>query len=401
MLRRAFTLSIVLLIAAALAWALWPRPVEVETAVIDRRTIEISVEEEGRTRIREVFTVDAPLTGRMERLDLNPGDAVIANKTVVARIRPTAPSLLDSRERKVAEAAIDAAIAAVDLASAQLSQAEAQAVFMRGELARAERLANQGAVPERALEKARLDLATGEAAIQSGRANLVVRQRELERARAALIEPGNEESEVENCCIEVKSPVSGHVLRLLTQSEQVVQAGAAIAELGDPGDLEVVVDLLSRDAVRVKPGASAVIEGWGGGELHARVERVDPAAFTKVSALGIEEQRVSVILRPEGDPQSWARLGHEFRIVARIIISSREGVVAAPLGALFRRDGSWATFRMNDGRAMPALLELGERNSSYAEVVSGVVEGDRVILHPGDRIESGSRIVSAPAQEGR
>ncbi len=282
-----------------------------ETATIDRRTIEIAVEEEGKTRIREVFTVSSPLTGRMARINLHPGDPVVANSTVIAQIRATAPTLLDSRTRRVAEAAIDAAIANVDLANAQLSQAEAQGEFLKGELDRAERLARTGTTPERSLEKARLDLATGAAAIQSARANLVVRQRELERARAALLEPGETEDEVD-CCVPVKSPVSGRVLRILTESEQVVQPGTPIVELGDPDDLEIVVDLLSRDAVRVKPGAKAAIEGWGGGPLQAEVERVDPAAFTKVSALGIEEQRVSVVLTPLGDPRglaaAWPRI---------------------------------------------------------------------------------------------
>jgi HlyD family secretion protein len=381
-----------------MAWALWPRPIEVETAVIGRGTIEISVEEEGKTRIREVFTVDAPLTGRMARLDLHPGDKVIANETVVARIRSTAPSLLDTRERKVAEAAIDAALAAVDLASAQLSQAEAQAEFLRAELARAERLAKGGTVPERTLEKARLDLSTADAAIRSGRANLLVRQRELERARAALIEPGIEEIENGHCCIEVKAPVSGHVLRILAESEQVVQAGSPLAELGDPADLEVVVDLLSRDAVGVRTGAAAVVEGWGGAALPARVERIDPAAFTKVSALGIEEQRVSVILQPEGDKAPWARLGHEFRVVARITVSKRDNVIAAPLGALFRYARSWAAYVVRDGRASLSRLELGERNGDFAEVRSGLAQGDVVILHPGDLVEAGSRIAPVMAQ---
>jgi HlyD family secretion protein len=398
MIRRAIGLLLLLLIAAAAAWALWPRPVEVETAVIDRRTIEITVEEEGKTRIREVFTVSSPLAGRMERLDLHPGDTVLANQSVVARIRPTAPTLIDTRTRRIAEAAIDAAIAAVDLASAQLSQAEAQGEFLRGELSRAERLAKLGTVPERNLEKARLDLATGEAAIQSARASLVVRQRELERARAALIEPELEDS-TENCCVEVKSPVSGRVLRVIAESEQVVQAGAALAELGNPQDLEIVVDLLSRDAVRVSPGASATIGGWGGSVLHARVYRIDPAAFTKVSALGIEEQRVSVILKPEGDEAEWAKLGHEFRIVARITISSRENVIAVPIGALFRSEGKWAAFVIRDGRAELAMLELGERNASFAEVKTGLSEGETVILHPSDQIEAGTRVTPAEAPE--
>ncbi len=397
MMRRLITLLLVLLIAGGFAWALWPRPIEVETATIDRRTIEIAVEEEGKTRIREVFTVSSPLTGRMARINLHPGDPVVANSTVIAQIRATAPTLLDSRTRRVAEAAIDAAIANVDLANAQLSQAEAQGEFLKGELDRAERLARTGTTPERSLEKARLDLATGAAAIQSARANLVVRQRELERARAALLEPGETEDEVD-CCVPVKSPVSGRVLRILTESEQVVQPGTPIVELGNPDDLEIVVDLLSRDAVRVKPGAKAAIEGWGGGPLQAEVERVDPAAFTKVSALGIEEQRVSVVLTPLGDPEAWRQLGHEFRVIARIAISQADDVVAAPLGALFRSGGDWAAYTVTGDRAQTVKLQIGERNADFAEVVSGLETGQTVILHPSDQIAEGTRVIAQTRQ---
>jgi HlyD family secretion protein len=393
MLRRLFTLIVITLIAAGFAWALWPRPVEVETATIGRRTIEIAVEEEGKTRIQEVFTVSSPLAGRMARINLHPGDPVIANDTVIAQIRATAPSLLDSRTRRVAEAAIDAALAGVDLASAQVSQAEAQNEFLASELDRAEKLVKTGAMPERGLEKARLDLATAKAAVESARANLVVRQRELERARAAVMEPGEVEND-EGCCVPVKSPVSGQVLRLLTESEQVVQPGTPIAELGDPGDLEIVIDLLSRDAVRVRPGAKAVIEGWGGGPLQAEVKRVDPAAFTKVSALGIEEQRVSIVLTPLGDKQAWSQLGHEFRVIARIAISATRDVVAAPLGALFRSGGNWAVYTVREGRAASVKVKIGERNADYAQVLSGLEPGQTVIIHPSDQIADGTRVVA-------
>jgi HlyD family secretion protein len=404
MLRRLLTFAFVMLVAAGFAWALWPRPMEVETATIGRRTIEIAVEEEGKTRIVDVFTVSSPLAGRMARINLHPGDPVIANDTVIAQIRATAPSLLDSRARRVAEAAIDAALAGVDLASAQLNQAQAQNEFLASEFERAEKLVKTGAMPERGLEKARLDLASAQAAVESGRANLVVRQRELERARAAVIEPGESEpGETENnegCCVPVKSPVSGQVLRLLTESEQVVQPGTPIAELGDAGDLEIVADLLSRDAVRVRPGAKAVIEGWGGGPLQAEVKRVDPAAFTKVSALGIEEQRVSVVLTPLGDKQAWKQLGHEFRVIARIAISSTRDVVAVPIGALFRSGGDWAVYTVQDGRAASVKLEIGERNADYAQVLSGLEPGQTVILHPSDQITQGTRVIGKGMGKG-
>jgi HlyD family secretion protein len=319
---------------------------------------------------------------------------VKANETVVALMRPSAPELLDTRSRRIAQFRVDAAIAAVDLANAELSQAEAQAGFLRAELERAGVLSERGALSARMLEKARLDLATAEASIASARANLAVRRQELESAKAQLIEVEDPDPEG-GCCVRVFAPVSGKVLRVLTESEQVVSAGTAVAELGDPKDIEVVADLLSRDAVLVAPGDKASIRAWGGEPLEAIVERVDPSAFTKVSALGIEEQRVSVILHPVPGEKGWKRLGHEYRVVVEIEIARRENVMAIPLGAVFRSGGDWAAYKVKDGRAALATLRLGERNGDFAEVLAGLEGGDVVILHPGDRIVPGVRIGAA------
>jgi HlyD family secretion protein len=379
---------------AGLGWALWPRPIEVETARIELRDIAVTVEEEGRTRVREVFIVSAPVSGRMERLDLHPGDEVTAGKTVVALMRPSAPALLDTRSRRIAQFRVDAAIAAVDLANAELSQAEAQAGFLRSELERAGVLSERGALSTRMLEKARLDLSTAEASIASARANLAVRRQELESAKAQLMEAEDPDPEG-GCCVRVFAPVSGKVLRVLTESEQVVSAGTALAELGDPGDIEIVADLLSRDAVVVAAGDKATIRAWGGEALEAIVQRVDPSAFTKVSALGIEEQRVPVILRPSSDETGWTKLGHGFRVVAEIEIARREQIPAIALGALFRSGGEWAAYVVRNGRAELAAIRIGERNGELAEVLGGLATGDFVILHPGDRIASGVRVVEA------
>ena len=391
MLRRLITLLIMLSIAGALAWALWPKPIAVETAVIERRSITIAVEDEGRTRIRDVFTVSAPISGQMMRLNLVAGDAVIAEHTTVATIRPVAPALLDARSRRVAEAAVEAARAAVDLASAELRQAEAQTGFLQGELDRATALVRRGTISTRAYDKAKLDVETAAASVESAKAALMVRRRELESAEAALTQ-GRDGSEEAECCVQVPAPVSGRILRVLTESEQVVQAGTPLVEIGDPSDLEIVADVLSRDAVRIAPGAEADILGWGGKTLKARVLRVDPSATTKVSALGIEEQRVSVVLRLEGDAAQWDRLGHGFRVVVRIGLWRGDNLVAVPIGALFRDGADWAVFVAVAGRARLRTVQLGERNSEFAEVKDGLALGETVILHPSDRIEDASRI---------
>lgn len=392
MLRRLITLALLLAMAAGLAWAFWPRPLPVETAAIAARDIIVTVEEEGKTRIREVYTVSAPITGQVMRIDLHPGDEVVKDKTVLVSIRPAAPGLLDARLKRVAEAASASARASVGLAEAEVRQAEAQLTFLKTELDRAERLSEQGTVSARALDKAQLDVATAAAALDSAKASLDVRKKELQRAQAALIE--NETSEGA-CCTDIKSPVNGRILRVLAESENVVQAGTPLMEVGDPADMEIVADILSRDAVDIRPGAPAVIDNWGGPPLAARVSRVEPSAVTKVSALGIEEQRVPVILELAGSAHQEA-LGDGFRVVARITVWDGKNLVAVPVAALFRQGSDWAVYKVADGRAELSLLQLGRRNAAYAEVTAGLAAGDVVILHPSDQMAPGMAVMPHP-----
>jgi HlyD family secretion protein len=393
MLRRLITGLLILAVLAAAGWALWPRPVAVDAVTIGRQDIEVTIEEEGKARIRDIFTVSAPIAGKMLRVSLHPGDAVTKDETVVATIRPADPGLLDARARRVAEAAVAAARAAVDLANAEVRQAEAQLAFLNGELDRATRLIRQGTISERAFEKAKLDAETAAAALESAKASLAVRQRELDRAEAALIETASGTT----CCTEVKAPISGRVLRVRTESEQVVQPGTPLLEIGDPRDLEIVADILSRDAVQIRPGARAVIDNWGGAPLSATVSRVDPSAITKVSALGIEEQRVAVVLALDGEAGQYEALGDGFRVVVRISIWKGESLIAVPIGALFRDGPDWAVYAAVNGKAVLKRLELGQRNGEFAEVRSGLAEGETVILHPSDQIEEGSAVTIAPA----
>lgn len=386
--RRLIPIAAGLAVIAFLVWAFLPRPVEVELAKVAPRTLEVSVEEEGEARIREVFTVSATIVGKLQRISLHAGDEVKEGDTVAA-IGPAAPVLLDSRSRAVAEATAAAAQAAMDLARAQLEQAEATRDFAAGEANRASALYAKGAVSQRTYDNAVRDQKTAQAAVSSALANLSVRDKELESALAVLKSDGGGK-----CCVSIIAPESGRVLRVLTESEQVVQPGTPILELGDPGNLEIVVDLLSRDAVRVAVGAEATVTGWGGAPIAAKVERVEPSAVTKVSALGIEEQRVTVILALTGAPADWKELGHGFRVIARIAIWRQEGVLTIPVGALFRDGRDWATYVVREGRVALQRIELGERNEDFAQVLGGMSDGDEVVLHPSDQVTEGVRITA-------
>lgn len=387
--RRILLALAALLILGLVVWAFLPQPVQVDLALVAPRTIDVVVEEEGEARIREVYTVSATIAGKLGRITLHAGDAVQAERTVVASIGPVAPALLDARSRAIAEASVAAASAAVDLARAQLVQAEATRDFMDTEALRAQRLYDRAAMSERALDNAVLQQRTAVAVVDSARANLAVRARELDSAKAALETDATGSA---TCCVDLAAPVSGRVLRVLTENEQVVQPGTPILEIGDPADLEVVVQLLSRDAVRVEAGAAAQITGWGGPPLAAVVRRVEPVAVTKVSALGIDEQRVEVVLDPQGDPGTWQPLGHGFRVIVGITVWRGQDVLAIPVGALFRDGSDWAAYVVQDGKARLQVITLGERNADFAQVLSGLAGGDQVILHPSDRVSSGTRV---------
>ncbi len=390
--RRFFTALAVALALGLVVWAFLPRPVTVELARIAPRTIEVMVEEEGEARIREVYTLSATIAGKLGRINLHAGDPVIAQETVVARIGPADPAFLDARSRAVAEATLAAATAAVDLARAEVEQAEATLEFMTSEAERARALFERSAISERTLDNAMLEQTTAQAALHSARANLAVRERQKDSAEATL--RAGVENGADTCCLDLIAPVSGRVLRVLTEDEQVVQLGTPILEIGDPATVEIAVDLLSRDAVRVREGARAEITGWGGPPIPAEVRRIEPIAVSKVSALGIDERRVEVFLTLRGDPADWQLLGHGFRVIARIELWRRENVLSIPVGALFRDGSDWAAYIVQDGRATLRTIELGERNESVAQVLTGLEDGDQVILHPSDLIADGVRVSS-------
>lgn len=381
---------VVAMLVAGFAYILSPKPVPADMALIGRGPIKVTIDEEGKTRIRDIYTVSAPITGRLLRLPVDVGDTVHAGISPVASLLPLAPSFLDLRSRSELNAAADAAEAAVGLAEAELARKQSEERFAKSNLERAERLVESATISRSAFERAILDHDTAIAAIRQAEANLELRRHELESAKARLIEPDAQaNTDLPSCCIAVNSPVDGVVLKLIEESETSVQAGQPILEIGNTRNLEIVVDLLSTDAVKVAPGDLATIDGWGGPPLNAKVERVDPAGFTKVSALGIEEQRVTTVLQLTDNPDVWAALGHDFRVFVRIAEWNDDNALRVPLSALFRIGSDWGVFRVENGIARRTVIRLGHRNATHAEVLDGLTEGDRIILYPSDRIDDG------------
>lgn len=394
---RAATVLAVLLAGAVLYLVMRPAAVPVDTAVIARGPLKVTVEEEGKTRIKDVFVVSAPITGRVLRSPLEVGDAVEKNRTVVAAIEPSPPPFLDLRSQAELQAQIKAARAAVELARAEVAQMKAELDFAQKEYERAKSLSSRDIVSERSLEKAQTDVETRKATVARSEANLAVRERELESVSARTIRPDGDMvgQHGQACCLSVTSPVSGRVLEIYKKSEQIVLQGTPLVEIGNPLNLEVVVELLSTDAVRVREGAHATLTAWGGPDLAAVVSRVEPAGFTKVSALGIEEQRVRVLLNIERDSKIVHRapLGHGYSTFVRITIDDVEDALLVPLGALFRHKDKWAVYVEEGDAARLKLIEIGRRNTIMAEIASGLSAGERVILHPSDRVGDGVRIV--------
>ncbi len=391
----------ILVVAAGLVLAFRPQPVPVDLAVAERGELVVTVADDGETRVREVYVVSAPLPGQVLRFVGDVGDPVTAAESVLANILPTQPTFLDVRTRSELEAAVQAAEAAKALAEAEVARAQAQVEYAIAEYRRAERLFERGNVSEAALDRARMELRTEEAALLTSRASLTMREFELETARASLILPSVTDGETDRqagCCFAVRAPVDGRILRIFRESEGVVEAGAPLVEIGDPRDLEIVVDLLSTDAVQVEEEADAFIEGWGGGErLAGRVRRVEPYGFTKTSALGIDEQRVNVIVDFTEPVERWQSLGHGYRVEVAIVVWRDPDVLKVPVGTLFRERGDWAVFTVEDGTATLRRIEIGHMNGAEAEVLDGLEPGETVILHPSDRIAEGVLVEARPS----
>jgi HlyD family secretion protein len=368
-------------------YAFSPDPVPVDMAGVFRGDMQVTVKDEGYTRIEDVYVVSAPVAGHLLRIDQQVGDAVTAGETLLAKLLPSDPVVLDSRSRRQAEANLRAANAALVLARAQGQEVAAQLDFARSQLQRIRRMAEQGSASDAELDRAELALKSALAASRSAQAAEGMRAAELENAKAVLA-TADDRDEVQ--VVPLVSPISGRILRILQESENVVAAGTPLLELGDPAELEVVVDLLSRDAVRVDDGAEVHISGWGGEQpLRGRVQRVEPYGFTKISALGIEEQRVNVIVELIGAKSLWQGLGHGYRVDAEVELWRGSDVVQVATGALFRSQGQWAVFRVLDNKAVLTPVVVGQNNGRSAQVLDGLSVGETVVLHPSERIADG------------
>lgn len=377
--------------AGALVWLLMPQPIVVETAEPTQGRFVATVTEDGRTRVRERYVVAAPLAGRLTRVRHKAGDAVSAGETI-ASILPAFAPLLDPRTRREAEERVGAAEAAQERARAVVERAQVQATQAKNEFERTQALVQRGASTAQALERAELAKQVAERELRAADFQLHAAGHELSQAQALLARyEGNGESPSERW--NVTAPVPGVVLRVVQESETVVAPGAPLFEIGDPRDLEVVVDVLSTDAVEMKPGAPVSIEGWGGPHaLAGRIRRVEPTAFTKTSALGVEEQRVNVLIDIASPHEAWAGLGDGYRVDARITVFTLENATIIPSGALFRVGDAWHAFVVRDGRVERRELQLVRRSGRTAAVSSGIAAGERLIVYPSDRIAEGVRV---------
>ncbi|MGH8565016.1 MAG: efflux RND transporter periplasmic adaptor subunit [Gammaproteobacteria bacterium] len=344
--------------------------------------------------MKERYVVSAPLGGRLQRITLESGDPVTAGETLLATIEPRAPELLDPRERAEIEPRVSAAKAATERARAQLERAKADAELARSEFERAKKLVRRGVISRRDLDDASHRAAVTTEAVKSARAAVRVAEFELQQAEAAYTRtaPGMSAGS-ENWNVPIYSAIDGRVLRVLQESAAVVRPGDQLLELGDPSDLEVWIDALTTDAVKVKPGVPVLLDHWGGdAPLHALVRRIEPAGFTKISALGVEEKRAWIIADFTDPHEKWAKLGDNYRVEARIVIWKKDEVLKIPAGALFRHVAGWAVFRVTGGEAELHPVRIGHDNGLEAEVLDGLAPGDPVIVHPSDKISDGVRV---------
>jgi HlyD family secretion protein len=380
-------------VVALIGYGLRPSPVLVDHAVVKRDRLQVTVEEEGRTRVKDRFVISAPIAGALCRIDLEVGDRVRKGQ-VLAELEPLRPEFLDPRSRAMAESRVAAAQAALRVAQANLRAAEADAEYAANELQRLQPLRRSGAITLEALEKAEAEKRRTEANQRSAEFNIEVARFELETARSALLSSAAAKTDAPPEKVALTAPVDGQVFKVQRENECVVERGEVLLEIGDPQALEVAVDVLSEDAVRIRPGMRVLLERWGGSDVLEGVVRVvEPAGFTKVSALGVEEQRVWVIVDIVSPVEQWPGLGDGYRVEARFVIWEGAQVLQAPDSALFRQqDEGWAVFVIEEGIARLRRVKPGRRGGLMTEIAQGLSEGEQVIPHPDDALTDGTRV---------
>jgi HlyD family secretion protein len=391
-LRRALWAAAGIVVIGLLIWAFLPRPVEVEAATVARGPFEKTVDEDGKTRVRERYVVSAPLAGRLLRVELKAGDAVQPG-TLLATLVPSAPTFLDARtERELAER-VGAAEAEQLRTSAAVERATVALGQAKSDLARASKLAEQGFTSKQSLEHGQQEVEIKSKELKVAQFDAHAAEHQIALAKAALTRMRQEPGAAREQRWAIRSPVAGRVLRVAQESEAVVPVGAPILELGDPRNLEIVVDVLTSDASAIRSDQPAELDRGGGTRrLAGRVRLIEPAAFTKVSALGVEEQRVNVVIDLTSPPQEWQDLGDAFRVDARIVVERRSDAVTVPVSALFRHDHGWAVFVVHEGRARLRAIEIASRGGLQAAVERGLEPGETVIVYPGDAVSDGVRV---------
>lgn len=392
--RKVPAIVVLLALLGGLVYGFWPVPIRVDAARVERGAMRVTVDEDGKTRIRQKYVISAPVAGKLYRIELEEGDPVKTGATVLARIDPGDPALLDPRAQAEAVARVRTAEAAHRQAEASLERASEALELATHEYARARELIKTNATPQAKFDEAEHRERIARADVRSAEFALTVAAFEIELAKAGLISTqskstGSGQPET----LTIAAPVDGVVLRVLQENAGVVSPGTPLLEIGDPRDLEMEIDVLSTDAVRIRPGGMVFVEHWGGDtRLEGRVRLVEPSAFLKISALGVEEQRVNVIADFTTPFDARNTLGDGYRVEARIVVDEAPDVLIVPSGALFRDREAWNVFRVVNRRAKQQLVQTRRNTGLQTEIVDGLHEGDVVILHPTDKIRDGSRV---------
>lgn len=390
--RKTGFLLLAVVIAGALAWGFWPAPLLVESAAVKRAPLNVTVEEEGVTRVKDRFVISAPVAGYLQRVDLDVGDPVQQGQTL-AVLEPLRPDVLDVRSRALAEAKVAAARAGVSGAEQQVASARAEAQLARSEYARKKKLEGQALVSREDLDQAATRSRQAAATLRSAEFAVEVAHYELEAAETALRYSIGSDGSSSAETVELKAPVASRVLQVHRKSEGVVATGEPLLEIGDPAALEIAVDVLSADAVRIRPGTAVKLLRWGGPQpLDAAVRTVEPTGFTRISALGVEEQRVWVIADLVSPREEWELLGDGYRVEAEFLLWQAEDVLQIPASALFRVGDDWSVYVIEQGKARLRTVSVGRSSGLATQLLDGLQDGEAVILHPDDRIDDGVRV---------